>query len=87
MCFANAAVQKNIWKDKGSLRLTLEDIFHSRKNRNQTTDIPHTAAFSTHVEDSQRIGLAFNYRFGKAPAQRKRRQNNTSADEEQGRVN
>ena len=87
MCFANAAVQKNIWKDKGSLRLTLEDIFHTRKNHNQTTDIPHTAAFSSHIEDSQRIGLAFNYRFGKAPAQRKRRQNNTGADEEQGRVN
>ena len=87
ICFANAAVQKNIWKDKASLRLTLEDIFHSRKNHDQTTDIPHAAAFHTYIEDSQRIGLAFNYRFGRETNSRKRRRDNTGADEEQGRVN
>ena len=86
MCFANAAVQKNIWKDKATLRLTADDIFHSRKNRDRTTDIPHTAASHTYIEDSQRIGLAFSYRFGKESKERRRR-NNTGADEEQGRVN
>ncbi|HVU56720.1 MAG TPA: outer membrane beta-barrel protein [Puia sp.] len=85
--FANAAVQKNIWKDKASLRLTIDDIFHSRRNHDQTTDIPNTAAFHTYVEDSQRVGLAFNYRFGKESNQRRRRKDNSSADEEQGRVN
>jgi hypothetical protein len=85
--FTNAAVQKNIWKDKASLRLTLDDIFHSRKNHDQTTDIPNAAAFHTYIEDSQRVGLAFSYRFGKESTTRKRRRDNTGADEEQGRAN
>ena len=85
--YTNTAVQKNIWKDKASLRLTVDDIFHSRKNRDQTTDIPYTSAFHTYIEDSRRIGLAFSYRFGKESNSRRRRKDNTSADEEQGRVN
>ena len=87
LLFANAAVQKNIWKDKASLRLTMEDIFHTRKNHDQTTDIPNTAAFHTYIEDSQRIGLALNFRFGKESNSRRRKRDNTGADEEQGRVN
>ncbi|MBN9379833.1 MAG: TonB-dependent receptor [Chitinophagaceae bacterium] len=85
--FANTAVQKNIWKEKASLRLTIDDIFYSRKFHDQTTDISHAAAFHSYVEDSRRIGLAFNYRFGKESGERKRRRNNSGADEEQGRVN
>ena len=85
--YTNTAVQKNIWKDKASLRLTVDDFFHSRKNRDQTTDIPYTSAFHTYIEDSRRIGLAFSYRFGKESNSRRRRKDNTSADEEQGRVN
>lgn len=87
VCFANAAVQKNIWKDKASLRLTMDDIFHSRKNHDQTTDIPNAAAYHTYIEDSQRVGLSLSYRFGKESTARKRRRDNTGADEEQGRVN
>lgn len=85
--FSNAAVQKNIWKDKANLRLTVDDIFHSRRNHDQTTDIPYTSAFHTYIEDSRRIGLAFSYRFGKDSNPRRRRKDNTGADEEQGRVN
>lgn len=84
--YTNAAFQKNMCKDKASLRLTVDDIFHSRKNHDQTTDIPYTAAFHTYVEDSQRIGLAFSYRFGK-DSNRRRKKDNSSAEEEQGRVN
>jgi hypothetical protein len=87
LLYANAAVQKNIWKDKASLRLTLEDIFHSRKNHDQTTDIPHVAAYHTYIEDSQRIGVALNFRFGKESNPRRRKRDNTGADEEQGRAN
>lgn len=87
LLYANAAVQKNIWKDKASLRLTLEDIFHSRKNHDQTTDIPHVAAYHTYIEDSQRIGVALNFRFGKESNPRRRKRDSTGADEEQGRAN
>jgi hypothetical protein len=86
MCYVNAAVQKNIWKDKASLRLTLDDLFHSQNTHDQTTDIPNTAAFHTYVQDSRRIGLAFNYRFGKESGARKKKHDN-GADEEQGRAN
>lgn len=87
VCFANAAIQKNIWKDKASLRLTIDDIFHSQVNRDQTTDILHVAAFHTNKEDTRRVGLAFNYRFGKDTGQRRKKRDNNGADEEQGRVN
>jgi len=87
ICFVNTAIQKNIWKDKASLRLTVDDIFHSQVNHDQTTDILHAAAFHTNKEDSRRVGLAFNYRFGKDTSPRKKRRDNNGADEEQGRVN
>ena len=85
--FCNAALQKNIWKDKASLRLTLEDIFHTRKPHDETTDIPLTKAFHYSVEDTQRIGIALNFRFGKESNPRRRKRDNTGADEEQGRAN
>jgi len=86
MCYVNKAVQKNIWNDKASLRLTLDDLFLSQNTHDQTTDIPYAAAFHTYVQDSRRVGLAFSYRFGKESGARKKRHDN-GADEEQGRAN
>jgi hypothetical protein len=84
--YLNAALAKNIWKDKGSIRLTLDDIFHSQITKEQTTHILHAAASRRSEEDSRRVGLSFSYRFGKESV-RKRRHDTIGADEEQGRAN
>jgi hypothetical protein len=84
---ANAAVQKKIWKDKGSLRLSMDDIFHSWIQKNSSIDVPQSWYSQTSESDTQRVGLAFTYRFGKESFARKRKYNNNAAEDEKGRVN
>ncbi|MBD2700378.1 outer membrane beta-barrel protein [Spirosoma sp. BT702] len=81
-----AAVQKKIWQDKGSIRLTLEDIFHSWKTTDRTVSLKQIEAFHTNVTDTQRIGLTFTYRFGKETFARKRNHSDNAADAEKNRV-
>ena len=82
-----AAVQKKIWQDKGSIRLTLEDLFHSWKANNRTVSLKQTEAFHTNETDTQRIGFVFTYRFGKETFARKRTHSDSAADAERNRVN
>ncbi|QDK80596.1 TonB-dependent receptor [Spirosoma sp. KCTC 42546] len=81
-----AAVQKKILQNKGSLRLTLEDIFHSWTPTDQTVSLKQAEAFHTNETDTRRIGLAFTYQFGKDTFARKRRHTDNAADAEKGRV-
>ena len=83
---ASAAIQKKIWKEKGSIRLGFDDIFHSWINHNKSVDLKQAQYFQTAEYDSQRIGLAFTYRFGKSNFARKSKNNNNASDEEKGRV-
>lgn len=80
------AAQKKIFKDKGSLRLIAEDLFHSWRQNDRTVSLKQAAAFHTGVSDTRRIGLAFTYRFGKDTFARKRRHTDNAADAEKGRV-
>ncbi|GAB3988154.1 outer membrane beta-barrel family protein [Spirosoma daeguense] len=82
-----AALQKKIFQDKGSLRLTLDDIFHSWKTNSRTISLKQAEAFQRNVADTRRIGLAFTYRFGKETFARKRSHSDNAADEEKGRAN
>ncbi|MVM30297.1 TonB-dependent receptor [Spirosoma sp. HMF4905] len=81
-----AAVQKKILQNKGSLRLTLEDIFHTWKPTDQTVSLQQAEAFHANETDTRRIGLAFTYQFGKETFARKRRHTDNAADSEKGRV-
>lgn len=81
-----AAVQKKILQNKGSLRLTLEDIFHSWTPTDQTVSLKQAEAFHTNETDTRRIGLAFTYQFGKETFARKCRHTDNAADAEKGRV-
>lgn len=81
------AVQKKIWKDKASIRISVEDVFHSWIRHNRSVSIKQAQFFQTNESDTQRIGAAFTYRFGKDTFARKRRHNNNAADEEKGRIN
>ena len=81
-----AAVQKKLWKDMGSLKLSLEDIFHSWIQREESLAIRQTEQTRVNSSDTQRIGLAFSYRFGNEKWARKRKTQDGAA-EEAGRVN
>ena len=80
------AIQKKIWKDKASIRISAEDVFHSWIRHNRSVSIKQAQFFQTNESDTQRVGVAFTYRFGKETFARKRRHNDNAADEEKGRI-
>jgi hypothetical protein len=82
----SAGVQKKIFRDQGTIRLQVNDIFHSLNRRSQTTGIEQVAAFNTRQTDTRYVGLSFTWRFGKTANARKRNDNG-SAEEEKGRTN
>jgi outer membrane receptor protein involved in Fe transport len=79
-------IQKKIWKEKGSVRLTVEDIFHSWVYHNHSEGLKQSDYFQRSQTDTRRVGVAMTYRFGKETFARKRRHNNNASDEEKGRV-
>ncbi|MFN8348693.1 MAG: outer membrane beta-barrel protein [Spirosomataceae bacterium] len=81
------AIQKRLWKDKASIRLSAEDVLHSWIRRDRSFSIKQAQFVQTNESDTQRIGVAFTYRFGKDTFARKRRHNDNAADDEKGRVN
>ncbi|MEO5684652.1 MAG: TonB-dependent receptor [Chitinophagaceae bacterium] len=83
---ASAAVQKKIWKDKGSIRLSFDDILHSWINHNKSVGLKQAQFYQVTESDTQRIGIAFTYRFGKSSFARKSKNNNNASEEEKGRV-
>ena len=87
MIRANAAIQKKIWKDKGSIRLGVDDIFHSWVYHNKSISLKQAQYFQTGESDTRRIGIAFTYRFGKNSFTRKNKNRNDASDEEKARVN
>jgi hypothetical protein len=83
---ANASLQKKVWKDKGSIRLSFDDIFHSWIYHNKSVSLKQAQYFQTTESDTQRIGIAFTYRFGNDTFSRKRKHNDNASSEEKGRV-
>lgn len=80
------AVQKKLWKDMGSIKLSVEDLFHSWVLREEILAVRQTQQTRVNSSDTQRIGLAFSYRFGNEKWARKRKTQDGAA-EEAGRVN
>lgn len=83
----NAGVAKMILKEKGTLQVNANDIFHTIVRKETTTVNAQMDTWRTVKADTQRIGIAFSYRFGKDNNNRKRNHNTGGAAEEQGRVN
>ena len=83
----NAGLQKKIMKDKGTIRLSMDDMFHSWIYHNKSVSLKQAQYFQISESDTQRVGFAFTYRFGKEDSSRKRRHNDNASDEEKGRVN
>ncbi len=80
----NMGVSKQVMKGKGTVRLSIRDIFYTQPasgfSRYQNIDVKFKE-----VRDTRNIGINFTYRFGKGkPVQQRKR---GGAGEEQSRVN
>jgi hypothetical protein len=82
----NAGVQKKLLKGKASLKLSVDDIFYWWKDQATYVGLKQATAVQINRPDMRRIGLAFNYNFGKEIFARKRRHTDNAADDVKGRV-
>jgi hypothetical protein len=77
-----AGVAKQVMKNKGSLKLTLRDIFYTQAMKGDT-DFEDAFEYFKLTRDTRVLTLAFTYRFGKSFKTSSRR---TGASEEMERV-
>ena len=82
----NSGIQKKVFKNMGSIRIAADDIFHSWVYHNKSVDLPQSDYAEVRTYDTQRLGIAFSYRFGKDTFSRKSKHQNNAADEEKGRL-
>jgi len=82
----DGGLQKIILNNKGSIRVSMNDIFHSLKFGDKTIIPVVLTAVHTNITDTRRVNISFNYRFGKDANARKRNHNNGGAADEQGRT-
>lgn len=80
----NAGIMRKLWKDTGSIRLSVDDIFYTMKARSYAVALAGTEASFDSEYDTRRVALAFTYRFGKEIRKRGKTEN---SDEERQRVN
>jgi len=83
---ASTAIQKKIWKDRGSIRLSGDDIFHSWLQIENSFAVKQSQFYHRNENDTQRFGIAFTFRFGSDTFARKRKQTENAADSEKGRA-
>jgi hypothetical protein len=82
----NMGVTKQIWKGKGSLRLSVRDILYSQKINGDIKYSNIDAAFQQ-TRDSRQVALGFTYRFSKGKVNGNGQKRRTGgASEEQSRV-
>lgn len=78
------ALEKKILKTKGSLKLTINDLFYSRLNYGDINFLTNARGNYRNKGDSRVAGLSFTYSFGKSYEKRDRRVG--GADAEQQRI-
>ena len=81
----NAALQKKILNNKGSIKLNVRDILHTFRPSGTITNIQDAAATFHNYLDTQVATLAFTYSFGKNTNVPQKRETG-GADSEQGRA-
>jgi hypothetical protein len=81
----NAAVQKKVLKNKGSIKLSMRDILRSFNPSGEITHIQDATATFHNTVDTQVVTLAFTYSFGKSLNVPQKR-NTGGADSEQDRA-
>ncbi|MDB5144918.1 MAG: TonB-dependent receptor [Mucilaginibacter sp.] len=81
----NAAIQKKILNNKGSIKLNMRDIFHTFSPSGTITNIADATATFHNFLDTRVATLAFTYSFGKSTNVPQKRETG-GADSEQGRA-
>jgi iron complex outermembrane receptor protein len=76
---------QKILKDKGTLRLNVNDVFWTQKFRAVTKYANVDVAFQS-ARDSRQVNLGFTYRFNKGKIENKPKRRTGGADDEQNRV-
>lgn len=80
------SIQKKLWKDKGSIRVGMEDIFNTWVYHLHSIDLKQAQYFQTSETDTRRFTIGFTYRFGNDLFARKSKHTNNASDEEKGRI-
>jgi iron complex outermembrane receptor protein len=80
----NAGVQKQVLKNKGTVKLNVRDIFRSM-NPNGDINISSTDASFSQKRDNRVVTVSFSYRFGK-PLKGVKTRKSGGAGDEQGRI-
>ena len=77
-----AAIQKSLFKNKGSISLRFSDIFNTREYKFQSHDFDGYSFLSERNWESQTVALSFSYSFGKRSKGKRRRavKNNSNND-------
>lgn len=65
MGFVNLGIQKKVLKSKGTVRVNLNDAFHSQINRGKILNLRQTDADYRNKYDSRTVSFTFTYSFGK----------------------
>lgn len=78
---ANAGVSKQIMKGKGSVRLSVRDIFYTQKIKGYSRFSNIDAAFQQR-RDSRVYSVNFTYRFSKGKANGNKRRTSSASDEQ-----
>ena len=86
MIRSNMGIQKKILKDKGSIRVSMDDIFHSWVYKNHSVSLKNADYYQIATTDTQRVGIAFTYAFGKETFTRKSRHRDNALDDEKNRL-
>lgn len=81
-----AGIGKKILKDKGTIRLLIDDPAWSNYRPETMSSYQNTSQYRKSRNDTRRIGFSFSYRFGNEKYSRKR-QTEDAAEEERRRVN
>lgn len=80
----NAGIQKKILNNKGTVKLTGSDIFHTRINQGKINNLRNGQGRYRNILDSQIITLNFVYSFGKSGNNQRRKTG--GADDERQRA-
>ena len=81
----NIAAQKKMLKDKGTLKIAVQDIFNTRINEGYINGLKDGSGYYHNLNDSRALVLAFTYRFSKG-AKNSNTRKTGGADDEQNRV-
>jgi Outer membrane protein beta-barrel family len=81
------ALQKKILKERGSLRIKVDDIFNSMITHQTIIGLSGQSAYIKRDSGIRKLGISFNYRFGNQGKSKGRVHKGGGAEDEKARVN